>query len=404
MADGKFQDVEQGHLRLEESIDRLRQSLQHWQTWDAEYEGLKEEILAHKSNFSEDGLSTIGRDFGGTLLRDKEIKEVLQDGRGNIRSPKQVADVLSRRIDYVQDNIRIIEKQLDSAEGMLSSLQGQKSSSEEDTLPLTEILEELDEVGNVISSSTSTPGSVAPQLLEVLQKAGLDDPDHVKEGEYGETVAETARSEDLHRSTKRASAMATPTSPTSPDFGSEPSDALPSRRKKSVTFTQDTKVEAPASSKLKFAPRKARQDETVEPAIIPTDESEGDAALRKDMLKYGLSEVGAVVAELELDDSGTLGSYSDDDTDYLDGDESVSTTDEDEDEDDHGRSKKRVLDDEYLGRMEALSKKLDARMIENVGPDPADSQTSKDEPDSTDKGVNDDSSGKKSTKKARPKD
>lgn len=41
-----FVDLERHRLRLEENVSKLRKSLQHWQTWEAEYEGLKEEILA----------------------------------------------------------------------------------------------------------------------------------------------------------------------------------------------------------------------------------------------------------------------------------------------------------------------------------------------------------------------
>lgn len=36
--------LESRRLQLEENIAKLRKSLQHWRTWDAEYEGLKEEI------------------------------------------------------------------------------------------------------------------------------------------------------------------------------------------------------------------------------------------------------------------------------------------------------------------------------------------------------------------------
>ena len=40
-----FIDLEKLRLQLEENVKKLRKSLQHWQTWSAEYEGLKEEIL-----------------------------------------------------------------------------------------------------------------------------------------------------------------------------------------------------------------------------------------------------------------------------------------------------------------------------------------------------------------------
>jgi unconventional prefoldin RPB5 interactor 1 len=45
----------------------------------------------------------------------------------------------------------------------------------EEGLLLTEIIEELDKAGNVISSHTSTPRSAKPQLLEVLKKVGVKD-------------------------------------------------------------------------------------------------------------------------------------------------------------------------------------------------------------------------------------
>ena len=38
-------DLETHRRRLEDNVEKLRKSLQHWQTWEAEYEGLKEEIL-----------------------------------------------------------------------------------------------------------------------------------------------------------------------------------------------------------------------------------------------------------------------------------------------------------------------------------------------------------------------
>ena len=38
-------DLERYRLQLEENIKKLRASLRHWQTWEIEYEGMKEEIL-----------------------------------------------------------------------------------------------------------------------------------------------------------------------------------------------------------------------------------------------------------------------------------------------------------------------------------------------------------------------
>lgn len=37
-------DFERHRLQLKENISKLQKSLQHWQTWEVEYEGLREEI------------------------------------------------------------------------------------------------------------------------------------------------------------------------------------------------------------------------------------------------------------------------------------------------------------------------------------------------------------------------
>lgn len=38
-------DLERHRAQLVENISKLQKSLRYWQTWEAEYEGLKEEIL-----------------------------------------------------------------------------------------------------------------------------------------------------------------------------------------------------------------------------------------------------------------------------------------------------------------------------------------------------------------------
>lgn len=42
MAD--LEQLETRRLELEENVAKLRKTLQHWRTWDLEYEGLKEEL------------------------------------------------------------------------------------------------------------------------------------------------------------------------------------------------------------------------------------------------------------------------------------------------------------------------------------------------------------------------
>lgn len=101
------------------------------------------------------------------------------------------------------------------------------------------------------------------------------------------------------------------------------------------------------------------EDAGIASPVIPDDESPEDAALRRQMIQYNMEEVGAVVAEIDLDDDMSTPPYSEDEDED---DTSV------EEEDEHGRSTNITLSDEYVKQMKALETRLNASMIENVGP------------------------------------
>lgn len=112
------------------------------------------------------------------------------------------------------------------------------------------------------------------------------------------------------------------------------------------------------TSNIPGNPKTPVTHKTHEP-VIPSNESPEDAALRRQMLQYNMDEVGAVVAELNLDEDDEFSDdHSEEDPD--------DTSSVDEDEDPFGRTKRRVLNNDYLAEMEALQKKMT-----NVGPDPA---------------------------------
>jgi unconventional prefoldin RPB5 interactor 1 len=335
-----FLDLERHRQLLEENIEKLRKSLRHWQTWEAEYEGLKEEILAVKPTPNPQQLLAICRGYEGELVTRKEVEELL--GVTTVRTASQVVNLLDRRIDYVEQNVRTIEKQIETGENRLAAATviSTPNVRNEEGLPLTEIIEELDEEGNIISSHTSTPGSAKPQLLEALQKAGVKD------------LPIPSTSSSL---------------PISMEVVDDPKPALPSTlkdTKKGVKFTDETKSGpelemSQTARRLEDVMKLAKLQEAApsEPPVIPADESPEDAALRREMLQYGMSEVGAVVAELNLEDG------SDWTDDGYDQDEISSTDDEDE----YGRSTGHIVDEELRQRMIELEEKLGVRMIENIG-------------------------------------
>lgn len=337
-----FLDLERHRQLLEENIEKLRKALQHWQTWEAEYEGLKEDILAVEPTDREQ-LVAICRDYQGELVTPKEIEEILGV---NTRTTAQVVNLLDRRIDYVGQNVRTVQKQFDAAENKLAvaTIISDPDVRNEEGLPMTEILEELDEEGNVINSSLTTPGSAKPQLLEVLQKAGVGIPATEPSVQPTSTPpAETAttKTKKIQKPVEKPMAM-----------------------KKAVKFAEDTKP-GPELQKSYTAKRieaimdlaKAQNEPPSESPVIPTDESPEDAVLRRQMLQYGLSEVGSVVAELELEEGSDW-----DDEEWDDDDD-----DSEDDEDKYGRSTGRLVDDELRAQMVELEKKLGVRMMENIG-------------------------------------
>lgn len=396
-------DLERHRLRLEEQVAKLRKSLQHWQTWDAEYEGLKEEIQGFKktpngSDPTAPEMIKLGHEFGGELVNEKEIKELL--GKDMQRSATQVIDLISRRQDYVQKNVQTVQKQVDSAEDKLNKVLviANPSLEDEEGGPLMDIREELDEEGNVLSSSISTPGQETAKLMETLKKAGIDLPEEEGEAAPKDTeildVAEPTSTPDggpkevaMAQELKVSKGKA----PVQAESSSSASEPEPTARKKSVSFTPDTKEPAEASgipvakssvsAHMNFPPGTRvvelnDKDEIVgteiagshnpgiQKPVIPENESEEDAKLRREMLEYSLNEVGNVVAELDLYEAD-----SDDEDEYEEEDSDIEEVDED---DEWGRSTRPVVTEEYMQKMRELEKKLNASMIENLGPAPQD--------------------------------
>ena len=98
------------------------------------------------------------------------------------------------------------------------------------------------------------------------------------------------------------------------------------------------------------------------------------------MIQYNMRDVGSLVAEIDLEDedSEPWSEEGEEDDEEEDGDDNHGEEEEDsqhdhstdEDEDEFGRSKRRVLDDQYLKEMLALKKKLNSMTLRNIGSEP----------------------------------
>jgi len=382
-----LENVERRRAQLDETVAKFKTALEHWSTWELEYEILKEE-LRNAGDPSSSEMVTIARGIGGTLVTEKEIEELLGKGLQTKRTANQVIDMIARRIDYVQQNRSTAEKQLERAEKQLAgfSLLSDPGLENEDGLPMMDIEEELDENENVVSSTVSQPGKVAPELVEALRKAGVDksaSKDNKKAELSNAHVPRVAGPDSSSPSAPASvlkpapslkpevSATLPETQQQSPSITSKPKDKANSAPRKSVSFADNIQVqtlERPETLQddlknwnLQPGARVYELDDdenVVAKAVVPSD-SPAEAALRREMLEYGMSEVNGVVAELELEDE---------DEDEFD--EDYDSENESEEEDKYGRSTRRYLTEEYEQQMRDLEKKLNARMVENVGPNP----------------------------------
>ncbi|KKK19302.1 hypothetical protein AOCH_000613 [Aspergillus ochraceoroseus] len=305
-----IQDLERQRLELENNILQLQRSLYHWRTWEAEYDGLKEEIGELDDAATPEDFLQVSRDFGGTLVNEEELR----------------------------NNVATIEKRLHAAENQLNVLDSVEQVPGEPTadFPMKEIIEELDENGDVISGTTAAPGDQASDLLELLNQAGVKD------------IPEFSKTD-------------TPAASTGPLPESFANDNFVPKDEPQGHDSATADVSAPAEVNGLQTPRSSAESDKEVP-IVDVIEPPEDARLRREMLRYGLDEVGAVVAELELDDDASEISI---DEEY----DSYAEDDDEEEEDEFGRSVRPVLDDDYHRQMRELEAKLNARGMWNVGKD-----------------------------------
>ncbi|PTB68250.1 hypothetical protein BBK36DRAFT_1114045 [Trichoderma citrinoviride] len=348
-----FSDLEKHRLRLEETVSSLRKALQHWQTWDAEYEALKEEVEAVSAA---EELHRIHAGFDGELLKGKELDDIF--GKPSLKTREQIVNVLDRRIDYVSKNIETLRKQLETAENKYAAATviSHPDAADEDGQPIMDIVEELDENDNVISYRVNKPGETLGNVEALLNKAGVTD-DAEPQPEKEATASSSTVDQQEHSKAKdqNAASVASP---------KPPSPKPVSEAKKTVAFSDDTKPAEEPEPEISWRAKrvkeimgtaKEQEDISMRAAVIPKDESPEDAALRQQMLRYGMSEVGAVVAELELEEGDS------DEEDELDedfDDEYDDYDDEEDEEDQYGRYQGSVVTDKYRRRMLQLEEKL----------------------------------------------
>ncbi|KAL8963922.1 MAG: hypothetical protein Q9183_004844 [Haloplaca sp. 2 TL-2023] len=453
-------ELEPQHQRLQANVEKLKESINYWQTWEADYEGLKEELQKLSEDVSASTLRKTSEGCTGELLNQKEVNLLLSHDKSGPRTSQQVIGLLSRRIDYVQSNVTTLQNSLQVAEDKFAASEALDPTqhSNEDGSPFMEIQEQLDEAGNVISSTLTPASEAAPRVVEALRKAGINGiptpasgrQHHLTSGADSssteiakEASLDQPRMEHLDHDIPRSprDSLASPSTSESDGKGDGGKGV---RRRKSVTFADGTKQAPPiehrpardvqavkarntarrikaevrgsidALKKLhhagyideqtfdrfrteyierlhpvdssnskrtttkRQAPTSKQQTPTVQnpgkgsfKPTIPNSEPAEDVKLRQEMIKYNMDEVGAVVAEMNLDDDESDQSSAGESTEVSAGEsteESEYRNSSDDDEDQWGMSRKRAIGEDYVKEMQALERKMNSGSVQNVGP------------------------------------
>lgn len=366
-----FLDLERHRRQLEENVEKLRKAITHWRMCDADYEELKEEVEAISGPADRADLDRIRDEFEGQVIKTKEVKEIF--GEQTVKSKAQIVNILSRRIDYVSKNVETLEKQLQAAEEKYekANIVANPDVMDEDSgLPITDIIEELDDDDNITSSRLQRPGDSTSAIREALEKAGVKDLPETNERVQAD-VEELSDDEDTPMKDENDERVEEAQSHGRPESEAASTtmdiDAVDPPAKKGVSFAEDTKPghelnvrdqRSRTRDHLEQIMKEAKEQEApISNPVMPEGESDEDAELRREMLRYGMTDIAPIVAELEIDE-GTGSEFDEDEYSFDEDDGFEEEEDDVEDEDEHGRTKSRVVDDKYRKRMQELEARL----------------------------------------------
>ncbi|RMZ78115.1 hypothetical protein DV738_g3974, partial [Chaetothyriales sp. CBS 135597] len=277
--------VEAKRKELEVTVSRLRKSLRHWQTLELDYEGLREEFIRLDSAASEEQCLQVARDFKAETLDENDLKALIRDAiKQPSRRPQQLAHVLSKRVEYVARNVETARKQLETEQKNLNVilLAEDPDTQDEAGLPFGEIVEELDESGRVISGKVEHAGTRAADLMDVLEKAGVEG---LKEKDG--MITATKPTSAPQKATPTVAEKENPVSVSSPNDGAEEAAGLPKTSPEPAVQpeTADQDVDSDTSSVSPFPTNDA--------------DTEEEAHLRREMINYNLDTMNAIMEELQ---------------------------------------------------------------------------------------------------------
>jgi unconventional prefoldin RPB5 interactor 1 len=290
----------------------------------------------------------------------------------------------------VDETVNKVQKEVDVLEEKLMRVVAvEEESKTEEGTSVMDIQEELDDEGNVLSECLARIGEGNEALTEVdAWVNGKDpgavnrkiDPDELKG--LAKLMDETEKEKEAAERKSKPMAEKAPSreecaknaskdiSPKAPQIAPPPKDtnealhtpepsasvALPkedtSRVRELGVKEEDSDKEEEGGGYVRVIddPEEPKPEDWVQEVA---GEEEEDAKLRREMLNYNMQEIGAVVAEINLEEDGDYYGYED----YSDEDDD----EESEEEDKYGRTTRRVVTESYRKEMEELQRRMLAR-------------------------------------------
>ncbi|KAG0337013.1 uri1, prefoldin-like chaperone [Podila horticola] len=192
------------------ALTRLEEELGRWKNYEADYEALKTTLLDLPKETSHNVMVPFGNlaFMPGKLIHTNEVLVMLGDNWFVDRSAVQAAEIVDRRMEYVQENITKLKTQEDALRnksGMAPGLLGGQEYNEEG-LPIVEITEPYFSDDEDPTEKKSTPLLPYSQktakeqaedqaILERLAELEREDEERERRREAGEIVTSDEETE-----------------------------------------------------------------------------------------------------------------------------------------------------------------------------------------------------------------
>ncbi|ODQ51206.1 hypothetical protein SAICODRAFT_9203 [Saitoella complicata NRRL Y-17804] len=186
--------------RLEDQLRSLRDSLDQWRNYKKEYAALQEKISDLPKKTTRDIRVPFGKfaSIPGTLIHTNEITVLLGENWFVERSAHEAAEIIGRRIEYVEETVKKVEGEMEGVRERLGAFQELERQTVGDVNevgePIVEITEELDDEGNVVKASTSGKGR--GEVGKLLDLTGGENDKAQSYEDLDELMAELEREEE----------------------------------------------------------------------------------------------------------------------------------------------------------------------------------------------------------------